>query len=105
MISRMNTENRGQASPAHHMSMSGDRCSPVLEDAIRTAVRHLDAPALARLQVEMEQSMRTAEEVAWLRRLFTEIRLALQAETAGRGSPGESAGRIASAAIGRAKGG
>lgn len=84
------------------MSISGDRCSPVLEDAIRTAVRHLDAPALARLQVELEQSMRTPAEVAWLRRLFTKMRLAVRSE--GRAA-GETAGRIASAAIVRAKGG
>ena len=105
MISRMNTEDRGDPSLVHRMSMSGDRCSPVLADAIRTAVRHLDAPALARLQVDLEQTMRTPAEVAWLRRVFAEVRRALQAEIAGEGSPGDTAGRIASAAIGRAKGG
>lgn len=49
--------------------------------------------------------MKTPAEVAWLRRVFAEVRVALQAELAGSGSPGDAAGRIASAAIGRAKGG
>ena len=101
-ITRMDTEKRSNQRVDNGASISGDRCSPVLEEAIRTAVRHLDSPALARLQVELEQSMRTPAEVAWLRRLFTETRLAVRSE--GRAA-GDTAGRIASAAIVRAKGG
>jgi hypothetical protein len=99
----MSTKNSSNSESVSDPSIDRDRCSPVLEHAIQTAIRQLDPQSLAQLQVDLEQTMRTPQEVAWLRRVFVEMRIAVRLELEERHAPGDAAGRIAKTAIARAK--